>query len=154
VNRNKLFLNSSLQKAAEFRRRFAMARPFAFRTRRSSKSGGGFRRSRRILLPEPLQNPGFFKAEIACPVFLWRTEDDVIQELDLKHASAFGDSSRKPQVSLTWRRIARRMIVSKHKCAGGMADCGLKDLAWMSQAFVQSSFRDLANCYQAITCVK
>src|SRR5271165_6930602 len=72
-------------------------------------------------------------AEITCPVFLWRTEDDVIQELDLKHASAFGDSSRKPQVSLTWRRIARRMIVSKHKCAGGMADCGLKDLAWMAR---------------------
>jgi len=35
----------------------------------------------------------------------------VIQELDLKHASAFGDSSCKPQVSLTWRWIARRMIV-------------------------------------------
>src|SRR5271166_95423 len=54
INESKqTLLNSSLQKAAEFRRRFAMARPFAFRTRRSSKSGGGFRRSRRILLPQP-----------------------------------------------------------------------------------------------------
>ncbi len=28
MNRNKLFLNTPLQKAAEFRRRLAMARPF------------------------------------------------------------------------------------------------------------------------------
>jgi len=31
MNQNKLFQNSSLQKAAEFRRRFAMARPFPVR---------------------------------------------------------------------------------------------------------------------------
>src|SRR5271166_3609930 len=47
MDRNKLF-QTLLSKAVEFRRRFAMARPFAFRTRRSSKSGGGFRRSRQF----------------------------------------------------------------------------------------------------------
>ena len=31
----------------------------------------------------------------------------MIQELDLKNTSAFGDSSCKPQVGLTWRWIAR-----------------------------------------------
>src|SRR5271165_3499467 len=54
MNRNRLFLNSPVQKAAEIPPSLRYGATFpGSRTRRSSKSEGGFRRSRRVSLPQP-----------------------------------------------------------------------------------------------------
>ena len=46
------------------------------------------------------QNSRFLETEVSRPAIRGRADDDVVEELHLQHASAFGDSARKPEVRL------------------------------------------------------
>ena len=85
------------------------------------------------------ENSCFFKAEISGSILLGRPDHNMIQKLDLQHASTFLDAPSQAEISLTWCRIAGGMIVHKDKRISGMADRRLKDFAWVSKAFVQAS---------------
>jgi len=78
----------------------------------------------------------------------------MVQKLDLQHASAFCHASGQPEIDVTRCWITGWMVMNQDKSVSRMADCGLKDFAGMSEAFVECSFRNLADCNQAKTCVK
>jgi hypothetical protein len=44
------------------------------------------------------QNSRFLETEVSRPAIRGRADDDVVEELHLQHASAFGDSARKAKV--------------------------------------------------------
>ena len=52
------------------------------------------------------KNTGFLETEISGPVLLWRTENEMIQKLDLQHAGAFCDATGQPEIDIAWRWIA------------------------------------------------
>ena len=73
----------------------------------------------------------------------------MVQELDLQKASAFGNASCQPEIDVTRRRIAGWVVVNQDEGVGRMADRRLEDFSGVSKAFVQCSFRNLADGDQA-----
>ena len=63
----------------------------------------------------------------------------MIEHVDLQNSGSFGKSAGEPNISFARCRISRGMVVHEHESISRLADYRPKDVARMSQRFVDAS---------------
>src|ERR1700731_3883614 len=108
----------------------------------------------RLLSGEFSQHACFLETEVGQASFSRRTDNYVIEQLDLQKLRGFGQTSREAMIGLAGGGVTGRMIVHYDHGVSGRNHGRTEHITWMCDALVHAADRNLLHLEQMVACIE
>src|SRR5213592_1033036 len=108
----------------------------------------------RLLSGEFSQDASFLETEVGQSSLSRRTDNYVIEQLDLQKLRGFSQTSREAMIGLAGGGITGRMVVHHDHCISGRNHRGTEHITWMCDALVYAPDGDFLHLEETVACIE